>query len=181
MNIVYFDLETQKSADEVGGWGNKQLMRVSFGVTYSSETKTFKGFEEEDMPALISELQAADLVIGYNIISFDYPVLSYYTALDFSTLPSFDLMVDLKNRMGVRLKLDNVAQATLQTGKSAHGLTALKWFHEGEFAQIALYCKEDVRITRDVHLFGCEHQFVYYHDKKNQLKKISVDWSASAK
>lgn len=176
MNIVYFDLETQKSAEEVGGWGNKHLMRVSIGVTYSSETKTFTGFEEEDMPALIAELQAADLVVGYNHIGFDYPVLSYYTALDFSVLPTLDLMADLKKRMGTRLKLDNVAHATLKIGKSAEGLQAITWFHEGEFAQIALYCKEDVRITRDVHLFGCENKFVYYHDKKNQLKKIAVDW-----
>ncbi len=176
MNIVYFDLETQKSADEVGGWGNKQLMRVSFGVTYSSTSKTFKGFEEEDVPALIAELKSADLVVGYNIIGFDYPVLSYYSALDFSTLPSFDLMADLKKRTGLRLKLDNVAGATLHTGKSAHGLTALKWFREGKFAKIALYCKEDVRITRNLHLFGCKNQFIYYHDKKNQLKKVAVDW-----
>ncbi|VAX26418.1 hypothetical protein MNBD_NITROSPIRAE01-1685 [hydrothermal vent metagenome] len=176
MNIVYFDLETQKSAEEVGGWGNKQMMRVSIGVTYSSETKTFKVYEEEDMPVLIATLQTADLVIGYNHIGFDYSVLSYYTALDFSKLPTLDLMVDLRKQMGRRLKLDNVAHASLKTGKSAHGLQAIDWFHAGKFAEIALYCKEDVRITRDVHLFGCENKFVYYHDKKNQLKKVVVDW-----
>ena len=35
-NIVYFDLETQKSADEVGGWNNIRDMRMSIGVTYST-------------------------------------------------------------------------------------------------------------------------------------------------
>lgn len=35
-NIVYFDLETQKAADEVGGWGNIRAMRMSVGVTYST-------------------------------------------------------------------------------------------------------------------------------------------------
>jgi hypothetical protein len=33
-NIVYFDLETQKSADDVGGWNNIRDMRMSVGVTY---------------------------------------------------------------------------------------------------------------------------------------------------
>ena len=28
-NLLYFDLETQKSADEVGGWNNKKDMRMS--------------------------------------------------------------------------------------------------------------------------------------------------------
>lgn len=176
MNIVYFDLETQKSADDVGGWGNKHLMRVSIGVTYSSTEDQFKVFEENDMPELIAELKQADRVIGYNIIGFDYPVLSYYTAFDFSTLPTRDLMVDLKKNLGLRLKLDNVAQTTLHLGKSASGLDALEWFHRGEFAKIALYCKEDVRITRDVHLFGQQNRFVCYTDKNNQIKKIPVDW-----
>lgn len=176
MNIVYFDLETQKSADEVGGWGNKHLMRVSIGVTYSSEKDQFKVFEEDDMPALISELKRADLVVGYNIIGFDYPVLSYYSGFDFLTLPSCDLMADLKKSTGRRLKLDNVAQTTLQAGKSADGLLALKWFQEGEFAKIALYCREDVRVTRDVHLFGQSNHFVYYTDKNNAVKKAGVHW-----
>jgi len=35
-NIVYFDLETQKSAEEVGGWGNISKMGMSVGVTFST-------------------------------------------------------------------------------------------------------------------------------------------------
>lgn len=176
MNTVYFDLETQKSAEEVGGWGNKRLMRVSFGVSYSTKENRFKGYEEGDISSLITELRLADLVIGYNIIGFDYPVLSAYTDLEFAKLPTLDLMADLRTRLGFRLKLDNLAMATLNSGKSAQGLMAIKWFQEGEFAKIALYCKEDVRITRDLHLFGCKNKFVYYTDKKHRSIKTAVDW-----
>ena len=38
-NIVYFDLETQKSADEVGGWGNISKMGMSIGVTFSTRER----------------------------------------------------------------------------------------------------------------------------------------------
>ena len=31
-NIVYFDLETQKSADDVGGWNKIRDMRMSVGA-----------------------------------------------------------------------------------------------------------------------------------------------------
>ena len=41
-NIVYFDLETQKSADEVGGWNNVRDMRMSVGVTYSTTRGDYK-------------------------------------------------------------------------------------------------------------------------------------------
>ncbi|MFQ5543273.1 MAG: helicase [Nitrospiria bacterium] len=177
MNVVYFDLETKKSAAEVGGWGNKRKMGVSFGVTYSTKEQRFQGFEEEDMPLLINTLKAADLVVGYNIIGFDYPVLTAYSDFDFSTLPTCDLMVDLQSIIGFRPKLDNIALATVKIGKSADGLMALRWFQEGEFAKIALYCKEDVRVTRDVHIFGCQNKFVYYTDKAKQRLKARVNWA----
>ncbi len=177
MNIVYFDLETQKGADEVGGWGNKRLMKVSFGVTYSSGNDCFKGFEEEDMPALVAELSSADLVIGYNHINFDYAVLAPYTDVNLSKLPTLDLMVDLRKILKFRPKLDDLAQATLHVGKSADGLMALAWFKQKEFAKIALYCKQDVKVTRDLHRFGCDNQFVYYTDRMNRRAKAPVNWS----
>ena len=176
MNTVYFDLETQKSAEEVGGWANKAKMRVSFGVTYSTASGRFTGYEEADVPALIAALRSADLVVGYNILGFDYAVLSAYTDFDLTTLPSLDLMANIAAALGFRPKLDNLAQATLNTGKSAHGLMALQWFKEGQFAKIALYCKEDVRITRDLHRFGQKNGFIYYTDRTNRRRKVAVKW-----
>jgi len=35
-NVVYFDLETQKSANEVGGWNRISNMGMSVGVTFST-------------------------------------------------------------------------------------------------------------------------------------------------
>ena len=35
-NILYFDLETYKSADEMGGWSDVRDMRMSVGVTFST-------------------------------------------------------------------------------------------------------------------------------------------------
>lgn len=176
VNSVYFDLETQRSAADVGGWGNKHLMRVSFAVTYSTREACFRGFEEDDMPALLSELSSADRVIGYNLLGFDYAVMSAYTDNDLSSLPTLDLMADLRPILGFRPKLENLAQATLGSGKTAEGLQAVRWYQEGRFADIAIYCKEDVRITRDLHLFGCKNKFIYCTDKTGQSRQVSVDW-----
>jgi DEAD/DEAH box helicase domain-containing protein len=175
-NIVYFDLETQKSAEEVGGWENKRLMRFAFGVTYGTREGAFRGFEEEDVPALIRQLQEADRIIGFNLLNFDYAVLSAYTDVDFTALPTLDLLAYLRPLLGFRPKLEGLASATLGAGKSADGLASLRWFKEGEFAKIALYCREDVRITRDLHLFGREHRKVYYFDKQGIKKELTVDW-----
>ena len=46
-NIVYFDLETQKSADEVGGWDKIRDMRMSVGVTYSTGRGGYRIYGEK--------------------------------------------------------------------------------------------------------------------------------------
>ena len=175
-HIVYFDLETQKGADEVGGWDNKHLMRMSIGITYDTLEGDYRPYEEDDAPALIESLKSADLVVGYNIINFDYAVLKRYTDFDFGRLPTCDMMVDLAKNLGFRPKLESVASATLNEGKSAGGLDALRWFKEGEFAKIALYCKEDVRITKGVYEFGRANKCVYLTDRALGKRKVEVNW-----
>src|SRR5215475_13684923 len=54
-NIVYFDLETQKSADEVGGWDKISAMKMSVGVTYSTargDYKVLHGYTSLDLRQL---------------------------------------------------------------------------------------------------------------------------------
>jgi DEAD/DEAH box helicase domain-containing protein len=176
MNFVYFDLETQKSADDVGGWSHKKKMGFSFGVTYSSRDALFRPYEEEDIPALVRELSSADCVVGFNIINFDYEVLTAYSNFDFSKIRTIDLLADLHKKIGFRVGLNNFARATLNAAKSADGLQALTWFKEGNFAKIAIYCRQDVIVTRDLHRFGCENKYVYYFNSSNQKIKVPISW-----
>ena len=90
-NIVYFDLETQQSADEVGGWGNISKMKMSVGVTYSTARGDYKIYGESQVNDLITELQRADLVVGFNNLRFDYEVLHGYTTLDLTQVPTLDI------------------------------------------------------------------------------------------
>jgi len=73
-NIVYFDLETQKSAEEVGGWGNISKMGMSIGVTYSTARGEYTIYGEQQVDQLLTELQRAELVVGFNNLRFDYEV-----------------------------------------------------------------------------------------------------------
>ncbi|MGB7840819.1 MAG: hypothetical protein WBL40_22190, partial [Terrimicrobiaceae bacterium] len=82
MDIVYFDLETQRTANDVGGWDRKNRMGMSVGVIYSTANGTYEIFPESRADDLVARLRKADLVVGYNIVSFDYEVLMAYTILD---------------------------------------------------------------------------------------------------
>ncbi len=59
-----FDIETQRSAQEVGGWHRADLMRVSCAVVYDSQADEFKTFQEAQITELIDYLGGFDLVVG---------------------------------------------------------------------------------------------------------------------
>jgi uncharacterized protein YprB with RNaseH-like and TPR domain len=183
-NIVYFDLETQRSFNDVGGSAHKDKMGVSIAVTYSTARGTYEIYGEQDMERLGEELVRADLVVGWNHLQFDYPVLQPYI---FHTLAeqtvNLDMMVDVEQRIHSRLKLDNVAAASLGSGKTADGLDALRWWQDykksGDFEplrKIAEYCAYDVKVTKCVHEYALEHGHLKYDDRSGNIVEVQVDW-----
>jgi DEAD/DEAH box helicase domain-containing protein len=175
-NIVYFDLETQRSAEEVGGWERIRDMRMSIGVTYSTARGAYQIYHEDHVNDLIRELQRADLVIGFNNLRFDYEVLHGYTVLDLRQIPTLDLMVELQRSLQHRLSLDSLADATLGVEKTAKGLQALEWFKAGRLLDIAEYCCYDVKLTRLVHEYGAAHQKLFYKNRLGARLSVAVGW-----
>ena len=170
------DIETQRSAQEVGGWHRADRMRVSCVVLYDSGTDDFYEFVEGQVPMLIAHMQQLDVVVGFNIKRFDYRVLSAYTELDFSRIPTLDILEKVKTQLGYRLSLDHLASATLDAGKTADGLDALKWWREGKMARILEYCRSDVTITRDLYRFGLENGYLLFQNKARQTVRLPVNW-----
>ncbi len=175
-NIVYFDLETQRSAEEVGGWGKISRMGMSVGVTYSAARGQYVIYGEKQVNQLIGDLQRSDLVVGFNILRFDYEVLHGYTTFDFRQLPTLDLLIELQDRLQHRLSLDSIATATFGLEKTAGGMQAIQWFKEGKLLQIAEYCCYDVKLTRLVHEYGTQHRQVHYHNRFGKKLSVPVSW-----
>ncbi|HEX3800698.1 MAG TPA: ribonuclease H-like domain-containing protein [Verrucomicrobiae bacterium] len=175
-NIVYFDLETQKSADEVGGWDKIGLMKMSIGVTYSTTRGDYKIYGEQHVDDLLVELQRADLVVGFNHLRFDYEVLHAYTSMDLRQLPTLDMLVELQNTLQHRLSLDSIATATFGVEKTAEGLQAIQWFKQGKLLEIAEYCCYDVKLTKLVHEHGANHKQLHYHNRFGKKLTVPVAW-----
>jgi hypothetical protein len=177
-NIVYFDLETQKSADEVGGWDRIRDMRMSVGVTYSTARGGYRIYAEGEVNALIEELRRADLVVGFNNLRFDYEVLAGHNAFfDVEQIPTMDMLVDLQKTLQHRLSLDAIASATLGVEKIAEGLQAIRWYKEGKLLEIAEYCCYDVKITRLVHEYGMSHKQLHYVNRFGKKLTVPVAWA----
>jgi DEAD/DEAH box helicase domain-containing protein len=176
MNTVFFDLETQRSFDEVGGRHNIRKLGLSVAVTYSTADGAFHHYTEEDVADLIADLQAADLVVGFNVLGFDYEVLRAYTDDPLDDIPTVDMLDHIYKRLGFRVSLDKLAASTLGTSKSADGLQAVRWYKQGRMQEILDYCQQDVEVTRRLYEYGKQHKHVKFRDRNYRERMVPVSW-----
>jgi RNase_H superfamily len=152
-------------------------MGMSLGVTYSTTLSEYRIYPEKRVNDLIQQLLRADLVVGFNIVNFDYQVLMAYTILDLPhQLRTLDLLVEIEKAAGNKLKLGNIAQATLGVRKTGDGVDAIKWWREKRVMDIAEYCCFDVKVTKLVHEHGLEHRELFYTDKFSRKQRVQIKW-----
>lgn len=178
---VVIDLETIKTYDEVGGRDHLDQLGISVVGVYEYATNSYRIFEGSELGQLQNFLINASLVIGFNHVGFDLPVLQPHLTIDVKTIPTFDIMLDIQTRLGHRVSLDSVAKATLGEGKTGHGLDAIRFYREGRMKELKDYCLNDVRVTKEVFDHGVTQKKIFYLSKMgNQKKELPVDWKADA-
>jgi DEAD/DEAH box helicase domain-containing protein len=132
-------------------------------VTWS-EKDGFRRWQEGGASELISYLSAHEHIISFNGDGFDSKVLSAYGDVAEINRRSLDLATALKRNLGHRIRLESVAQPTLGKGKTANGLTALRWWKEGKIELIADYCQQDVQVLVDLIKFARSNGYLRYLD-----------------
>jgi DEAD/DEAH box helicase domain-containing protein len=151
-------------------------MRIALAVIYDSQTEQFETFRETEVHRLIERLRQADLVVGFNVISFDYAVLSGYTDTDLRALPTFDMLAAVHQRLGYRLALAHLAEETLGASKSADGLQSLVWWKEGKIDKIESYCRQDVALLRDLLRHAEENGHLCFRTKRGDRVRLPAPW-----
>ena len=161
---IVLDLETQKLFEEVGGRGKNHLLKISVVGIYDYSTDRYQIFREHEIPKLSSILQTADQIIGYNIKDFDFEVLRPYLNFNVDDLPYCDLLVEINKVLGHRIKLDDVAHATLGSGKTGAGKEAVIYFRQGRWDLLEKYCLDDVKITKQIYDYVIKNKKLLYRD-----------------
>lgn len=175
--FAVLDVETRLSAAEAGGWHRADRMGVSVAVLYDSGPDAFISYTQDEIPALAKRLADFDLVVGFNILRFDYAVLAPHApGANWRNFPTLDMLAKIHERLSYRVSLDNLVRSSLKAAKSADGLQALAWWKEGEIGKIEEYCRQDVAVTRDLFLFGRENGYVLFTNKARSLVRIPVTW-----
>lgn len=168
---VVLDIET----DGLIG-ANNAMPKITLIGVYFYETDEYASYLEHQLPELWPRLERADRIIGYNTKGFDYPVMNSYYPGDFLTFPSLDLLEVISASLGFRVKLDDVAAATLGYGKSGHGLQALEFFRKGELDKLRDYCLMDVKITKEVYEYGRDRGELFFNERSGAKKSVKVNF-----
>ncbi|TAL19238.1 hypothetical protein EPN90_04125 [Patescibacteria group bacterium] len=174
---IVLDIETQNTFQDVGKYDHR-LLKVSLVGFHDSADDSWQCLRESELYRLWPLLERADRLIGYNLIGFDLPVLNNYYPGNLLNLPTLDIMAEIEKKIGFRVKLDDVAQATLGVGKSGTGLMAIEYFRRGEWEKLSDYCLQDVKVTRDVYLYGREKGEIWYNDRgSGRRTAVTVDFA----
>ena len=177
-NIVVLDIETQKSFKEVGK-ANLQKLKISVLGLYDYLTDQYVSYEEKDILALEKRLQEVDLIIGFNIRRFDFPVLAPYLFTPVENLPVLDLLDDIETARGHRASLESIVSPTLKKHKSGSGEDALTLFKENRLEELKRYCLDDVRLTKEVYEHGCrEGKILFTSTWDYKTYEIPVTWKS---
>lgn len=161
MRKVIFDIETQNTFQEIGSSEVTDL-DISVVCIHDSETDSYSSYQQHELDKLWPILENTDLIIGYNSDHFDLPLLNKYYQGDLMRIKSLDLLKEIKEATGKRVRLNQIAEATIGENKSGHGLQAVTWWKEGEIEKIIQYCLDDVRITKDVYEFALKEGYLKY-------------------
>jgi DEAD/DEAH box helicase domain-containing protein len=181
MKFVVFDIETRNIFQDVGS-NDPAALDISVLSLYDSQSDQVMSFLQEDFGRMWQYFERTDVLIGYNSDHFDIPLLDKYYHGDLTSFKSIDIMKSIKQSLGRRPKLDDVAHATLGKKKIAHGLEAVQWWKEGKIDKIKKYCEEDVMITKQLFDYIMQHKHVKLKDFSGKKATIPIDtssWDAS--
>ena len=178
MRKITFDVETRNLFQDVNSTESTAL-DISVVCIHDSLTDSYSSFLQEDFGKLWPILEQADMLITFNGDHFDIPLLNKYYSGDLTKIKSLDLLVEVRNVLGKRIKLDTIAEATLGIKKSGHGLEAVAWWKTGEIDKIIKYCIHDVKITKQVYDYAIANSKLKYKDfgPNGQIRDIKLDTS----
>lgn len=180
MSKIVFDIETKNIFSDVGE-RNPAALDISVVGIYDYRSGEYKTFLEEEFNKLWPILSRANLLIGFNSDHFDIPLLNKYYPGDLTKIKSLDILKEIKESFGRRMKLEQIAEGTLGIRKSGFGLQATEWWKKGEVEKVKKYCLDDVKITKEIYEYALKNSELKFAEggKIMEIKLDVKSWQES--
>lgn len=170
MRKIVFDIETKNFLSEV------EKIDLALVAIHDSLTDSYSSYLEEELAQLWPILERADMLIGFNSDHFDIPILNKYYPGDLTKIKSLDILKEIKNSYGRRMRLDQLAEGTLGKNKSGHGADASNWWKSGEVERVRAYCLDDVKLTKELYDYALANNKLIFKEG-GALNEIKLDTS----
>jgi DEAD/DEAH box helicase domain-containing protein len=131
----------------------------------------------QELPVLEEMMKKAGLIIGFYSKKFDVPVLNKYFNFNLEAIPHFDILDEIEKSFGRRISLDLLGEANLGIKKTGHGLDAIDWYARGEMQKLKDYCKQDVKITKEIFDLIVRQGYLWVPQRNNpQMAKVELKY-----
>ena len=165
MKIITWDTEIMEMVEnQPNGWDDARngLCGISCVCLYDTDSAryhtysacglggTLEDWHDEDLDAMMTHLNSADLLVGFNTIAFDTPALQGFTGIDVQP-EQYDLLHEIWGAVGRKYKGFSLNDLCLRHGlgqKSGTGAGAPSLYQSGRFGALLDYCLGDVALTR---------------------------------
>ena len=169
-----------------GNWDNIEQLGLGVIAAIDSRHKDLKIYTEVTVETLLSErFPARDLIIGYNVRAFEYPILKPYSRYDLQRLPTFDMFAELQMMMvkhkGLqrspkvvkeqRISLQNVIKRTL--GIQIEDYSESPWLWNTDKKDVVIeQLERKVKVLEDLFKHGCSQGEISYYDSSTHKVEI---------
>ena len=163
MIAATFDCETRRLASDLQhGW--KALLDGEGGISalvvwVSSPGRPYI-YDDNTLEDAASTLENADVVLSFNGVTFDVPLIEGHYSRKLKLKCHLDLYQAIKEAVALQggprkgYTLEECARRTLGRGKSGVGSNAPTLSEQGRHAELFQYCLDDVLLTRDLFKFA---------------------------
>lgn len=169
---IVLDVETKYTFRD---FQDPKKLQISVAVIFDYSSQKLFSFEEKEINKIFSFLEKASYIIGFNVKSFDLQVLQAYYPGDINHFKNFDILEDIKEKIGRRIALNEIIMATLNKKKSGSGLQAINLYHEGKIEELKKYCQDDVMLTKELFDYGVKYGEIFYPTPNGRLS-LKVSW-----
>jgi DEAD/DEAH box helicase domain-containing protein len=175
--FVVVDIETQELVPDSRDCSS---MHVSLaGVDQDGEVTILR---EHELGRLFGILDAAELIVGHNLLLFDYKVLSRYASFDVVARykhKTFDMFNILLRKTDRRISLNDLAQRNLGISKAGLGSDAPELWQQGRIDELQEYLTQDLHVTRELvkHVLSegsLKYGHIVYKEPVEREVKISI-------
>ena len=173
---ILYDIET---TEKIGEGGKLEAMQISVLGWHTSWGKEVKCTTMDHLTNFVDDLKQAEMVVGFNQISFDNKVLQKYVPdVNLSEIPQFDIMREAKKNAGKKVALERFTLGTFDERKAGAGSSAPALWKSGNMDELIEYNMKDVDLTVKLFHHACKEGFLIYLDKQtDEPERINTsDW-----